>query len=206
MFYGISWVEWFGYAASVVVAISLTMSSIIKLRWLNLTGSLMFSGYGFIIGSYPVSFFFFFFSVINVLYLSRMYREKDDFQVMAWSGNPEYLDYFLDFHRKDIARFFPRFDFAARDGWTVFFLIQNAAPIGLLIGREQPDRSFRIELDYVGPQFRDFRMGSFLYEQNDFFRQRGYASLTSVANGGAHDEYLTRMGFSRSGSDFVKVL
>ena len=75
-----------------------------------------------------------------------------------------------------------------------------------MIDREQSDRSFRIELDYVGPQFRDFRMGSFLYEQNDFFRQRGYASLTSVANGGAHDEYLTRMGFSRSGSEFVKVL
>ena len=52
---GVPWVEWFGYAASVVVAISLTMSSIIKLRWFNLTGAAMFSVYGFVIGAWPVA-------------------------------------------------------------------------------------------------------------------------------------------------------
>ena len=48
-------VEWFGYAASVVVAVSLLMSSLIKLRWINMVGSLMFTGYGLLIGAYPVA-------------------------------------------------------------------------------------------------------------------------------------------------------
>ncbi|MBP8213899.1 MAG: YgjV family protein [Propionivibrio sp.] len=72
MFYGISWIEWFGYAASILVAISLTMSSIVKLRWLNLAGAAMFSTYGFIIGALPVGFLNLFIVVINVVHLVRM--------------------------------------------------------------------------------------------------------------------------------------
>ena len=134
--FGVSWVEWFGYAASVVVAISLTMSSIVKLRWLNLTGALMFSTYGFIIGALPVGFLNLFIVVINIVYLVRMYREKDDFRIMRWSGDTEYLRHFLDFHRMDIERFFPRLDLSNLDGRHVFFLVKNAAPIGLLLGRQ----------------------------------------------------------------------
>ncbi|MBP7202867.1 MAG: YgjV family protein [Propionivibrio sp.] len=206
MFYGISWIEWFGYAASVVVAISLTMSSIVKLRWLNLTGAMMFSTYGFIIGALPVGFLNLFIVVINIVYLVRMYREKDDFRIMRWSGEAEYLRHFLDFHRVDIERFFPRLDVSSFDGRHVFFLVKNAAPIGLLLGRQPENGCFLIELDYVGPQFRDFKMGSFLYEKNDFFRQQGYSTLKAPVTGSHHDAYLARMGFARQGDYFVKAL
>lgn len=206
MFYGISWIEWFGYAASVVVAISLTMSSIVKLRWLNLAGAAMFSSYGFIIGAWPVGFLNLFIVVINIVYLVRMYREKDDFRIMRWSGDAEYLDHFLDFHRDEIARFFPRFDRADAVDRRVYFLVKNAAPIGLLLGRQTENGCFLIDLDYVGPQFRDFKMGSFLYANNDFFRQQSFSTLKAEASGGGHDTYLQRMGFTRQGDFFVKVL
>ncbi|MFW6213587.1 MAG: hypothetical protein ACOC8L_11865, partial [Spirochaetota bacterium] len=49
----VGWLEWFGYAASVVILISLTMSSIVKLRWINLAGAVMFAAYGYLIGSIP---------------------------------------------------------------------------------------------------------------------------------------------------------
>ena len=67
MFLGIAWIEWFGYAASVVVAISLMMSSIVKLRWFNLTGATMFSAYGFVIGAWPVGFLNLFIVAINII-------------------------------------------------------------------------------------------------------------------------------------------
>ncbi len=206
MFLGIAWVEWFGYAASVVVAISLMMSSIVKLRWLNLTGATMFSSYGFIIGALPVGFLNLFIVVINVVYLVRMYRAKDDFRIMRWSGGDEFLSHFLEFHQAEIERFFPRLDFGNLDGRVVFFLVRNSAPIGLLFGRNQEGGSFLIELDYVGPQYRDLKMGSFLYEKNDFFRRQGYSALKAQATGSGHDAYLMRMGFARQGEYFVKAL
>ncbi len=206
MFLGIAWIEWFGYAASVVVAISLMMSSIVKLRWLNLTGAAMFSSYGFIIGALPVGFLNLFIVVINVVYLVRMYRAKDDFRIMRWSGGDEFLTHFLEFHRAEIERFFPSLDCRNLDGRSVFFLVRNSAPIGLLFGRSQEGGSFLIELDYVGPQYRDLKMGSFLYEKNDFFRRQGYSALKAQATGSGHDAYLMRMGFARQGEYFVKAL
>ena len=45
----ISWIEWLGYAASALVLISLSMSSIARLRWFNLAGASCFTVYGVLI-------------------------------------------------------------------------------------------------------------------------------------------------------------
>ena len=203
---GVPWVEWFGYAASVVVAISLTMSSIIKLRWFNLTGAAMFSVYGVVIGAWPVGFLNLFIVAINIMYLTRLYRTRDDFRIMRWTGGDEYLNHFIEYHRQDIASFFPQFDPSCRIGRVVYCLLRNASPIGLLIGRPDSAGRFEVDLDYVGPQYRDFRMGSFLYYQNDFFRHEGYSALRARVTGSAHDVYLERMGFVREDDTFIKVL
>ena len=206
MFFGVPWVEWFGYAASLMVAVSLMMSSIIKLRWINLVGSAMFSTYGFVIGSLPVGFLNLFIVVINVVNLLRMYREKDDFRIMSLSGDSEYLAYFLKCHRSEIEKYFPLFDFAERGERSAFYLVKNSNPIGLLIGHRQDEDTLLIELDYVGAQFRDFKMGSFVYRNNEFFLSQGYKVLKAPATGGGHDVYLEKMGFRLEGQYFVRTL
>ncbi len=47
--------EIIGYIASALVAISLMMSSILKLRVINLIGAAFFTVYGLLIGAYPVA-------------------------------------------------------------------------------------------------------------------------------------------------------
>ena len=47
-------VEWFGLAASVVVAYSLMLKDMLKLRIWNLIGAAMFVVYGGLIGALPV--------------------------------------------------------------------------------------------------------------------------------------------------------
>lgn len=206
MFMGIAWVEWFGYAASLVVAVSLMMSSLIKLRWFNLVGSTMFSTYGFVIGSLPVGFLNLFIVVINIINLLRMYREKDDFRIMSLSGDSEYLSYFLKCHHKEIEKYFPLFDFEQLGERNAFYLVKNSTPIGVLIGHKQNEDVFVIELDYVGAQFRDFKMGSFLYKNTDFFLRHAFKTLKAPVTGGRHDDYLRKMGFRRDGDFFVKAL
>lgn len=48
------WIEWIGYAASVVIALSLLMTDIVKLRVINAIGCLIFVVYGWLVGAYPV--------------------------------------------------------------------------------------------------------------------------------------------------------
>ncbi|MCS6232974.1 YgjV family protein [Shewanella baltica] len=69
--------EWVGYLASVVVAISLMMSNIKKLRWWNLIGAALFVAYGMAIGAYPVALVNFFIVLIDTYYLVKLYREAD---------------------------------------------------------------------------------------------------------------------------------
>ncbi|HSV76380.1 MAG TPA: hypothetical protein VLH37_05040 [Bacteroidales bacterium] len=76
MFTEISILEWIGYIASVVVAVSLMMVSIVKLRWLNLVGSAVFSFYGFAIGAYPVGVLNLFIALVNIYYLTRCAIKK----------------------------------------------------------------------------------------------------------------------------------
>ncbi|MCL1065958.1 YgjV family protein [Shewanella olleyana] len=69
--------EWVGYLASVVVAISLMMSNIKKLRWWNLIGAALFVAYGLAIGAIPVALVNFFIVLIDIYYLVKLYREPE---------------------------------------------------------------------------------------------------------------------------------
>ncbi len=208
MVFGITWLEWFGYAASVVIALSLTMSSIIKLRWFSLVGASMFSVYGFMIGALPVGILNLFIVSINSVHLVRMYRETNDFRIMNLSGDGEYQDYFLECHREEIEESFPHFESPGKDGQESYYLVKNSVPIGLLIGRKHGDNAFLVELDFVAPQFRDFKMGFFIYQDrsHDFFSRHGYEKLVARVTGGDHDKYLRRMGFTQDGEYFVKAV
>jgi len=67
--------EWVGYLASVVVAISLMMANIKKLRWWNLVGAVLFVAYGLAIDAIPVALVNFFIVLIDAYYLVKLYRE-----------------------------------------------------------------------------------------------------------------------------------
>ena len=47
--------EWIGYIASGIVALSLLITNVWHFRWVNLVGASLFSLYGALIGSIPVA-------------------------------------------------------------------------------------------------------------------------------------------------------
>ena len=64
--------QWIGYAASVIIALSMTMNSIVKFRWINLCGAITFSTYGFLIGALPVGFLNGFIVSVDIYYLFKI--------------------------------------------------------------------------------------------------------------------------------------
>ena len=69
----IDMIEWLGYLGSVFVAISLMMTSIIKLRMINMLGAVCFAVYGFTIHAMPVAVINSVLIVINLYYLGRIF-------------------------------------------------------------------------------------------------------------------------------------
>lgn len=69
-------VELIGYAGSVIVVISLTMRSVVKLRLINLVASLLFIAYGLLINAWPIFILNCLIMVINIYYLRQMQRKN----------------------------------------------------------------------------------------------------------------------------------
>ncbi len=74
--FGISWVEWLGYLASILIGISMFMKDIVKLRFINLIGSILFAIYGFIIKAYPVAIINVIIAFVNIYYIYDITKKK----------------------------------------------------------------------------------------------------------------------------------
>ncbi|WP_294376707.1 YgjV family protein [uncultured Clostridium sp.] len=74
--FNVSWVEYIGYAASILIGISMFMKNMVKLRLINLIGSLLFSIYGFIIKAYPVAIVNIVIVFTNMYYIYKLKKLK----------------------------------------------------------------------------------------------------------------------------------
>lgn len=188
--------DWIGYVASLIVLVSLLMSSIKKLRWINLGGALLFGIYGFLIGSLPTGFMNLGIVIIDIYFLARMYMSKEYFRVLPIENDTEYLNYFLEFYKHDIEG---RLDIDKIDfekAVIKLYLLRNMNPAGIFICNEFDKKSLEITLDYVIPMFRDFKLGQFIFEgQKLYFLGKGYNRFIVFTKNSNHIKYLRKMGF-----------
>jgi GNAT superfamily N-acetyltransferase len=193
--------ELIGYIASVLVAVSLMMSSIVRLRVINLLGSITFAIYGVLIAAYPVAVVNTFIAFINIYYLRGMLVRQEFFRLLPLSSDSEYLHYFLSFYQDEIRRFMPEAGRPQPDSLVVSVL-RDTVPAGLLAGRIEGD-ILHVDIDFVIPAYRDFKVGRFLFEDSaDYFRTRGVRQIIALAGNKEHRRYLERMGFAPvQGSD-----
>ncbi|MEW5926163.1 MAG: hypothetical protein AB1941_01630 [Gemmatimonadota bacterium] len=186
-----------GYVASVLVAVSLMMSSILRLRLINLAGSAAFTVYGALIGAYPVAVVNALIVLINLYYLRQMLGSREYFRLLRVRPDSEYLRCFLDFYRADVERFLPGFAHVPAEGQLAVFVLRDMVPAGLFMGELRGDGTLLVLLDFVIPQYRDFKTGRFLFaEQAALFREMGVREIASRPGNRAHTGYLRRMGFA----------
>jgi hypothetical protein len=189
-----------GYAASILIATSLLMRSIVRLRLINLAGAATFSLYGFLIGAYPVGVLNLMTVTINIVQLARLYRRRERFRVIEIRSDSPYVEYFLDFQAADIRRFFPSFTWPSRSvpGEPIVLLVlRDLVPASILLGKVEGSR-LNVVLDYAVPQYRDLKMGRYLFhDEVAFFRDRGITEIVSPAETIVHTEYLERIGFRK---------
>lgn len=191
--------ELIGYLASILVAISLMMSQIVRLRVFNLLGALTFSVYGFLIGSLPVALMNAFIVGINIYYLSGMITMKSFFKVLKVDSRDEYLRYFLDFYLDDIRNFQPDAPSPLSGGSFNMFVLRDMIPAGLLSGRITAPGVLTVDIDYVISKYRDFKIAKFIYvDQKDRFKSEGIKEIYTFAFVPEHVDYLKKIGFTET--------
>jgi hypothetical protein len=196
-------VELIGYLGSILVAISLMMKSLLRLRIINLFGALFFTAYGLLLGAYPVAFLNGLIVLIDLYYLFQMWRQKDFFTFLEVLPNSKYLHTFVDFYRDDILKIIPGYLYEIADDLLCFFILRNMMPAGLFIAKIQGEVA-HIQLDYVIPNYRDFQVARFIFEENAaFFTHRGIRRFASEGGSAIHRRYLEKMDFVNEGEKYV---
>jgi hypothetical protein len=108
----------------------------------------------------------------------------------------QYLRYFLDYYRHDIAKFFPTFDFKIEEEYLVVIILLKMETIGLIIAEIRNHETLRICIDYMVPKHQGSRLAKTFYNCQlrciDFL---DYKYLYIEPQSKIHNDYLERIGF-----------
>jgi hypothetical protein len=200
-------VEIFGIAASVIVAISLTLKNLKWLRIVNLVGSLCFALYGFWIGSISVVSLNLFTIAVNFFYVYGMMKKSnhpDTFDIFFVNPkNDEYAQRFIKFHTEDIKKFFPRFNPDLENGTLAdaecCFVLRETIPVSMFAYKKGSNNEYIILLDYSIPPYRDFKNARFFFDSAIKRIAKSGDIFNADAEVSAHARYLKYMGFEKIG-------
>ncbi|MBL4940827.1 MAG: hypothetical protein JKY81_04100 [Colwellia sp.] len=204
-----SLLEAFGYVASVLIALSLMMSNIKRLRWINLFGAAAFSIYGYFIDAYPVFILNGWIALVDIYYLICIYREKDQFDLVRLKSVQTPLFSLLkERYGKDITQLCKNFQWAQLDNAVVLLLFRNMKPVGFFAYKElNAEGKVAVLLDYIIPEDRDFKAAKFMFTgHNNQLNQEGIKHLVVQPSDIKHELYLSRVGFVKKNDSFELLL
>ncbi len=180
-----------------MVVVSLMQRSILKLRLIGLGAAAFFLAYGLLIRAYPIAIVNVVVIAVHLYFLHKLTRRQEEvFSVLKIYPESRYLAYFLEFYADQISRFQPGFSYEPARDHRIFFLLRDHIPAGLVIARPCQDDSLEIELDFVTAEYRDFKLGEFLYSGNSgLFADLDCNQAWSLPGNSDHVRYMERVGF-----------
>ena len=106
------------------------------------------------------------------------------------------LQHFLKHYRKDITKYFPKFDFEIEPEFLIAFIMSEAETIGLVIAEIKNAETLRICLDYIIPKYRSSELANTFYHcELRCVHFLGYRHFYIEPQSKAHNSYLERIGF-----------
>lgn len=200
-----SWLDIIGWTGSALLVWSLLQARILRLRALNLVGSLVLIGYNAALRVWPMVGLNVVLAVINLWYLRGMLATRHDeetYQVVEVGVEDQFLAHTLRVHAADIARFNPGFRWDEHAVQRSAFLVVRADEVvGVVLSHAEAGGVAQIDLDYVTQRFRDFTPGEFVYRRSSLFTDRGFRRVISPP--GMVAPYYSRLGFRPEGNTYV---
>lgn len=191
-------IEIIGYISSVIVLISLSMKSLVKLRVLNAIGSIFFVVFAVLTFSYPTAFLNLGIVVIDIVYLVHLKKRNDTFEIVPVERTDEIVTYIYTRNKKEIDFIFGDEAFEKANSYGFYFRNNEIAgffaysikvtDLGAKVGV--------IHIDYVTPTYRDVAIGKHFYVKDlSFWQSQGIVSLEYIQPEKVHIKYIEKLGF-----------
>lgn len=196
-------VELFGYLGSVLVVVSMLMTSVVKLRVINMVGNIVSGVYSLIVGALPLALMNWSLLVINIYSLYKLLKTKQKYDMVEGKADDTFLLCILERYREDIKNYFQDFAWKKNNFDVAYIVFCEDTPAGILLGKMQKDGTLEVALDYSTPAYRDCSVGEYLYSN---LPAKGIKKVTFSGKSQNHDGYLKKMGFVEENGVYVKKL
>ncbi len=156
--------EIFGYIGTAVVIISMLMTSVTKLRVINICGGVISLIYAVYCNTWPVVLLNGTLVSINIVQLIRLRLQKFKFNYVKTDANDKNLAYFRFLYSDDIIKVFPDYNFHVDEGSEAHLIYFDSEIVAMLIGKRRGD-TLDIDIDYVAPKYRDMSVSGYMYKR-----------------------------------------
>lgn len=188
---------YFGYLASLMLILALLVNNDIKFRWFSLFGSFSFILYGAFLHAVPVLITNITLFAINIYYLIKIYRRRENFDIIEFSGEEKLSVKFISFYQKDIQSHFPDFNPGLLKGNLNFVVLRDLVIANMFCARLEANGDAEVLLNYTLPKYRDYKVGSFIFEkEKQFLLSKGVKKIIyKKVTHPRHLAFLKVMGF-----------
>ncbi len=195
-------IETIGYIGSALVLVSMLMTSVVRLRIINLIGSIIFAGYAIAIASYPTALMNIALAGINIYHIVKLCNEQRSYKLISISQDDGYFSYLLDKNVEDIRYWFPEYSPKDIKADVAYLVLCESDPACLFLGTQTTPGNIEVQLDYATPAYRDTSVGRYLYTK---LSKEGYDFLTFRQKAVNHIPYLKKTGYTET-EDHAYVL
>ncbi len=201
-----------GYLASVLLACSLFVTNDIRFRWFNSLGCLAFILYGISINAFPILLTNSILLCINLVYLIKIYRTTENFDLFEFNQTDLIIRKFLAFYKKDVSSYFPDYSIDESDDQLRFVVLRDLVIANIFAAHITSEGIALVKINYTLEKFRDFKVGKFIFEkENKYLFSKGVKKVAyKKVDNKDHERFLKIMGFEQKNINgdlcYVKTL
>jgi hypothetical protein len=197
-----------GYLASLFLIISLSVNGDIKFRIYNLCGCICFIFYGFIFNALPVILTNTILLFINIYYINKLYKHREDFELIEISGNEKLVEKFIAFYKDDIGKFYPRFSAEQLKGNINFIVLRDLVITNIFSAKVLSNGDALVQINYTIKKYRDYKVSKFIFEKKQ--KELGAKGIKRILYENALAEkyatFFKVMQFKNDGKYFYKSI
>ena len=150
------------------------------------------------INAFPVSILNGIIVAVDIYYLTIIYTKKENFEILEINAESEYLIRFLKYHNERIQKICPGFSYNPDMNTVSFFILRNMQVTGLFLAHREEENILTVGLDYVVPEYKDFKNGKYVYYNlRKKFIEEGYSKIIAEGNDLSYIKYLKKFGFKK---------
>jgi hypothetical protein len=197
-----------GYVASLFLIISLIVHGDIKFRLYNLLGCVCFIVYGFAFHAFPVILTNTILFGINFFYLRKLYRHREDFELIEISGDEKLIEKFIAFYKDDIREFYPDFNATQLHGNINYIVLRDLVIANIFSVKVLENGDALVQINYTIKKYRDYKVSKFLFEKKQ--KELGGKGIKRILYDNALAEkyapFFKIMQFENDGKYFYKSI